>query len=51
VQFKVLKTLRHRRALRALARLALRFPPVVRSIDARYGVSAMPCAVKPALKA
>ena len=47
VRFKVLKTLRHRPALRALARLALRFPPVVRLIDRRYGVSAMPCAVKP----
>ncbi len=47
VQFKVVKTLRHRPAVRALARLALRFPPVVRWIDARYGVSAMPCAVKP----
>ncbi len=50
VKFKVLKTLRHRPALRALARLALWFPPVVRVIDARYGVSAMPCAVKPPLK-
>jgi SAM-dependent methyltransferase len=47
VQFKVLKTLRHRRAARALARLALRFPPCVRWIDHLYGVSAMPCAVKP----
>jgi SAM-dependent methyltransferase len=47
VQFKVVKTLRHRPALRALARLALWLPPVVRGIDARYGVSAMPCAVKP----
>ena len=47
VKFKVLKTLRHRPALRALARLALSFPPVVRFIDARYGVSAMPCAIKP----
>ena len=50
VKFKVLKTLRHRPALRALARVALWFPPVVRLIDARYGVSAMPCAVKPPLK-
>jgi 2-polyprenyl-3-methyl-5-hydroxy-6-metoxy-1,4-benzoquinol methylase len=47
VRFKVLKTLRHRPALRALARCALRFPPLVRWIDARYGVSAMPCATKP----
>ncbi len=51
VKFKVLKTLRHRPALRALARIVLWFPPVVRFIDARYGVSAMPCAVKPPLKA
>ncbi|MEO6244462.1 MAG: class I SAM-dependent methyltransferase [Opitutaceae bacterium] len=47
VKFKVIKTLRHRPALRALARLALWFPPVVRFIDSRYGVSAMPCARKP----
>ncbi len=47
VRFKVLKTLRHRPALRAAAALALRFPPVLRAIDRRYGVSAMPCAVKP----
>jgi 2-polyprenyl-3-methyl-5-hydroxy-6-metoxy-1,4-benzoquinol methylase len=46
VKFKVLKTLRHRPALRAVASLALRFPPVVRLIDHLYGVSAMPCAVK-----
>ncbi|MBL9202747.1 MAG: class I SAM-dependent methyltransferase [Opitutaceae bacterium] len=51
VRFKVLKTLRHRPAFRALARAALLFPPMVRLIDRRYGVSAMPCAVKPALKA
>lgn len=50
VKFKVLKTLRHRPALRALARAALLLPPVVRLIDRRYGVSAMPCAVKPGLK-
>lgn len=48
VRFKVLKTLRHRPALRVLARAALALPPVVRAIDAGYGVSAMPCAVKPA---
>lgn len=47
VKFKVVKSLRHRPALRALARLALFLPPIVRFIDARYGVSAMPCAVKP----
>jgi SAM-dependent methyltransferase len=47
VKFKVIKTLRHRPALRALARLALGFSPVVRCIDTRYGVSAMPCATKP----
>lgn len=47
VKFKVVKTLRHRRLLRALAGLALRFPPIVRLVDALYGVSAMPCAVKP----
>jgi len=47
VQFKVVKTLRHRRFLRAIAAAALRLPPVVRLIDARYGVSAMPCALKP----
>ena len=48
VRFKVLKTLRHRPVLLGLARAALAFPPVVRAIDAAYGVSAMPCAVKPA---
>jgi len=48
IRFKVLKTLRHRPVPRALARLALRLPPVVRLVDALYGVSAMPCAVKPA---
>ena len=46
VQFKVVKSLRHRPALRALARLGLWFPPVVRVVDWLYGVSAMPCAVK-----
>lgn len=46
IQFKVLKTLRHRRAWRAVAALALRLPPVVRAIDLLYGVSAMPCARK-----
>lgn len=46
VKFKVVKSLRHRRMLRALAQLALRVPPVVRAVDWLYGVSAMPCAVK-----
>jgi SAM-dependent methyltransferase len=48
VKFKVVKSLRHHRALRAVASAALSFPPVVRAIDGIYGVSAMPCAVKPA---
>jgi len=47
VKFKVLKSLRHQRPLRALAAAALALPPVVRAVDALYGVSAMPCAVKP----
>ncbi|MBI5689409.1 MAG: class I SAM-dependent methyltransferase [Verrucomicrobia bacterium] len=47
VRFKVLKSLRHRRATRTAARLALQFPPFVRLVDRLYGVSAMPCAVKP----
>jgi SAM-dependent methyltransferase len=47
VRFKVLKSLRHRRALRAIAAGALSFPPFVRAVDALYGVSDMPCAVKP----
>lgn len=47
VKFKVLKTLRHRPLARAVATAALRFGPVVRLIDRLYGVSAMPCAVKP----
>lgn len=47
VKFKVVKTLRHHRFARALADLALSFPPLVRVVDALYGVSAMPCAVKP----
>lgn len=46
VQFKVLKTLRHRPALRQLARLGLGLPPLVRLVDWLYGVSAMPCALK-----
>ncbi|PAW65471.1 MAG: hypothetical protein B9S34_10900 [Opitutia bacterium Tous-C1TDCM] len=51
VKFKVLKSLRHRRARRALAAAALALPPFVRAVDALYGVSAMPCAVKPAAPA
>ncbi|PHX73397.1 MAG: hypothetical protein CK548_01345 [Opitutia bacterium] len=47
VIFKVVKSLRHRPILRAVARLALTFPPCIRLIDHLYGVSQMPCAVKP----
>jgi SAM-dependent methyltransferase len=47
VKFKVLKTLRHHRVQRAVAAAALKFPPVVRAVDSLYGVSGMPCAVKP----
>jgi SAM-dependent methyltransferase len=47
VVFKVLKTLRHHRALHALAALTLRLSVFVRLVDWLYGVSAMPCAVKP----
>jgi SAM-dependent methyltransferase len=47
VKFKVLKSLRHHRLLRALAATALRLPGVVRIPDWLYGVSAMPCALKP----
>ena len=47
VKFKVVKSLRHKRAWRALAAAGLSLPPVVRAVDALYGVSAMPCAVKP----
>ncbi len=50
VKFKVVKSLRRRPALRSLAHAALRFPPFVRLVDAVYGVSDMPCAVKPPLK-
>ena len=46
IKFKVLKSLLQP-GRRALARLALRLPPFVRLIDYAYGVSAMPCAVKP----
>jgi hypothetical protein len=37
---------RLRRAVRALAHLALKVPPFVRLVDTLDGVSAMPCAVK-----
>ena len=47
VKFKVLKTLRHRPGLRFLGSAGLAFPPFVRVVDFLYGVSAMPCAVKP----
>lgn len=47
VQFKVLKSLRHQRGLRALAAGALALPFFTRVVDSLYGVSAMPCAVKP----
>ena len=46
VKFKVVKSLRHHRVLRAIARFILLFPPAVRAVDWLYGVSAMPCAVK-----
>jgi SAM-dependent methyltransferase len=47
VAFKAVKTLRHHPALQAIARCAVRFPPFVGLIDWAYGVSAMPCAIKP----
>jgi SAM-dependent methyltransferase len=47
VKFKALKSLRHRPLLRAIARAVLLLPPAVRTLDALYAVSAMPCAVKP----
>jgi SAM-dependent methyltransferase len=47
VKFKVVKSLRHHGVLRAVANAGLWLPPVVRAVDALYGVSAMPCAVKP----
>ncbi len=46
VRFKVIKTLRTPGRQR-LARLALRFPPVVWMIDFLFGTSRMPCATKP----
>jgi SAM-dependent methyltransferase len=46
IKFKIVKSLRHRRALRAMASLAVKFPPVVWYADKLYGVSAMPCAIK-----
>jgi 2-polyprenyl-3-methyl-5-hydroxy-6-metoxy-1,4-benzoquinol methylase len=48
VKFKVIKSLVHP-GRRRLARIALKFPPLVRLIDLAYGVSAMPCATKPLL--
>jgi SAM-dependent methyltransferase len=50
LRFKVLKNLRFRPGLRLAARALLALPPVVRLIDRLYGVSAMPCAVKPAAR-
>ena len=47
VKFKIIKSL-IRSGQRHIARLALRFPPLVRLIDHAYGVSIMPCAKKPA---
>jgi 2-polyprenyl-3-methyl-5-hydroxy-6-metoxy-1,4-benzoquinol methylase len=49
VKFKVVKSLRHHGVWRSAANLALAFPPTVRVVDALYGVSAMPCAVKPVI--
>ena len=46
VKFKVLKSLRHRPVLRAMAAALLKLPPFVRAVDRLYGVSAMPCAIK-----
>jgi 2-polyprenyl-3-methyl-5-hydroxy-6-metoxy-1,4-benzoquinol methylase len=46
VKFKVLKSLRHRPVLRALAGACLKLPPFVQAVDHLYGVSAMPCAIK-----
>lgn len=47
VIFKVVKSLHHQPLRRAVARLALSFPPCRRLVDRLYGVSAMPCATKP----
>ena len=47
VRFKVLKALGEQGLAARIARSALKFPPVRRAIDLLYGVSAMPCAVKP----
>jgi 2-polyprenyl-3-methyl-5-hydroxy-6-metoxy-1,4-benzoquinol methylase len=46
VDFKVLKTLRHRPVLKCLARLLLLLPPIRSIVDFLFGVSAMPCAIK-----
>ena len=48
VRFKILKSLLHP-GRRRLARWLLALPLVVRLIDRAYGVSAMPCAIKPGL--
>ncbi len=47
LRFKILKNLRHRPAARAIAVAALAFPGLSQAADALYGVSRMPCAVKP----
>ncbi len=48
LRFKILKNLRYRPVARALAQAALIIPGVRQTADALYGVSAMPCAIKPA---
>lgn len=48
LRFKILKNLRYRPAARALAQAALLVPGVRQTADVLYGVSAMPCATKPA---
>lgn len=47
VKFKVVKSLRHQRALRAIANTVLAVPGAIQAVDALYGVSEMPCAIKP----
>jgi hypothetical protein len=47
VRFKALKTIRSQSTKRTLTSAVLRLPFAVRCLDALYGVSAMPCAVKP----
>jgi SAM-dependent methyltransferase len=46
VQFKILKSMRNP-LLKAVGRVTLALPGVTRAIDRFYGVSAMPCAMKP----